>query len=175
LSGTVRPSAFAVLRLMTSWTLVDCTTGRSAGFSPLRTRPRAGNGHGRDDHPEPADQHRDGGWHQHRDRGPAKIHQRQDQNGEHGHLDFNALGLTGGNMEGKEVRFGIVGSALFAVVTTAASCGAVNAMHDSLTAIGGMVPLLFDPKIVVPAHRLRLCQTRSPRDDEESCRRRDSA
>src|SRR5262245_11120602 len=46
-----------------------------------------------------------------------------------------------GNMEGKEVRFGIVASALFAVVTTAASCGAVNAMHDSLTALGGLVPL----------------------------------
>jgi potassium-transporting ATPase potassium-binding subunit len=45
-------------------------------------------------------------------------------------------------MEGKEIRFGIVGSALFAVVTTAASCGAVNAMHDSLTAIGGMIPLI---------------------------------
>ena len=43
---------------------------------------------------------------------------------------LNALGLTGGNMEGKEVRFGIVASALFAVITTAASCGAVNAMHD---------------------------------------------
>jgi potassium-transporting ATPase potassium-binding subunit len=60
----------------------------------------------------------------------------------HGNDALNALGLTGGNMEGKEVRFGIVGSALFAVVTTAASCGAVNAMHDSLTAIGGMVPLI---------------------------------
>jgi hypothetical protein len=45
-------------------------------------------------------------------------------------------------MEGKEVRFGIVGSALFAVITTAASCGAVNAMHDSLTALGGMIPLI---------------------------------
>ena len=54
----------------------------------------------------------------------------------------NALGLTGGNMEGKEVRFGIVASALFAVVTTAASCGAVNAMHDSFTALGGMIPLI---------------------------------
>src|SRR6202023_1013255 len=43
---------------------------------------------------------------------------------------LDMLGLTGGNMEGKEVRFGIVGSALFAVITTAASCGAVNAMHD---------------------------------------------
>jgi potassium-transporting ATPase potassium-binding subunit len=52
------------------------------------------------------------------------------------------LGLSGGNMEGKEVRFGIVGSALFAVVTTAASCGAVNAMHDSFTALGGMIPLI---------------------------------
>lgn len=55
---------------------------------------------------------------------------------------LNALGLTGGNMEGKEVRFGIVASSLFAVVTTAASCGAVNAMHDSFTAIGGMIPLI---------------------------------
>jgi len=60
----------------------------------------------------------------------------------HGNDFLNTLGLTGGNMEGKEVRFGIIGSALFAVVTTAASCGAVNAMHDSLTAIGGMVPLI---------------------------------
>ena len=60
----------------------------------------------------------------------------------HGNDFLNALGLTGGNMEGKEVRFGIIGSALFVVVTTAASCGAVNAMHDSLTAIGGMVPLI---------------------------------
>ena len=49
---------------------------------------------------------------------------------------------TGGNMEGKEVRFGIVLSALFAVITTAASCGAVNSMHDSFTALGGMVPLI---------------------------------
>src|SRR5580693_1073967 len=60
----------------------------------------------------------------------------------HGNDLLNALGLSGGNMEGKEIRFGIVGSALFVVVTTAASCGAVNAMHDSLTAIGGMVPLI---------------------------------
>lgn len=45
------------------------------------------------------------------------------------------------NMEGKESRFGILASSLFAVVTTAASCGAVNAMHDSFTALGGMVPL----------------------------------
>jgi K+-transporting ATPase ATPase A chain len=47
----------------------------------------------------------------------------------------------GGNMEGKESRFGIAASALFAVITTAASCGAVNAMHDSFTALGGMIPL----------------------------------
>ena len=50
-------------------------------------------------------------------------------------------GFAGGNMEGKEIRFGIAGSALFAAVTTAASCGAVNAMHDSFTALGGMIPL----------------------------------
>jgi K+-transporting ATPase ATPase A chain len=47
-----------------------------------------------------------------------------------------------GNMEGKEVRFGIANSALFATVTTDASCGAVNAMHDSFTPLGGLVPLL---------------------------------
>ncbi|MBD8618707.1 potassium-transporting ATPase subunit KdpA [Sphingomonas sp. CFBP 13728] len=52
------------------------------------------------------------------------------------------IGVVGGNMEGKEVRFGIAASALFSVVTTAASCGAVNAMHDSFTALGGMIPLL---------------------------------
>ncbi|WP_295854257.1 potassium-transporting ATPase subunit KdpA [uncultured Xylophilus sp.] len=50
---------------------------------------------------------------------------------------------AGGNMESKEVRFGIDASALFAAVTTAASCGAVNAMHDSLTPLGGMVPLVL--------------------------------
>lgn len=60
----------------------------------------------------------------------------------HGNDALNALGLGGGNMEGKEVRFGIVASALFAVITTAASCGAVNAMHDSFTALGGMIPLI---------------------------------
>jgi K+-transporting ATPase ATPase A chain len=49
---------------------------------------------------------------------------------------------AGGNMEGKEVRFGIANSALFATVTTDASCGAVNAMHDSFTPLGGMVPLV---------------------------------
>ncbi len=54
----------------------------------------------------------------------------------------HGLGVAGGNMEGKEVRFGIAASALFSVVTTAASCGAVNAMHDSFTALGGMVPLI---------------------------------
>jgi len=51
------------------------------------------------------------------------------------------LGLTQANMEGKEVRFGIAATALFATVTTDASCGAVNAMHDSLTPLGGLVPL----------------------------------
>ena len=60
----------------------------------------------------------------------------------HGSSVLNGLGLTGGNMEGKEVRFGVVASSLFAVVTTAASCGAVNAMHDSFTALGGLVPLV---------------------------------
>jgi K+-transporting ATPase ATPase A chain len=54
-----------------------------------------------------------------------------------------ALGIVAGdgNMEGKEVRFSIFNSSLFAVITTAASCGAVNAMHDSFTALGGLVPL----------------------------------
>ena len=54
---------------------------------------------------------------------------------------LHQLGIAGGNMEGKEVRFGIAASSLFAVITTAASCGAVNAMHDSFTALGGMIPL----------------------------------
>ncbi|HSJ03731.1 MAG TPA: potassium-transporting ATPase subunit KdpA [Verrucomicrobium sp.] len=56
-----------------------------------------------------------------------------------------ALGMVvgDGNMEGKEVRFGIFNSSLFAVITTAASCGAVNAMHDSFTALGGLVPLFM--------------------------------
>ena len=48
---------------------------------------------------------------------------------------------AGGNMEGKETRFGIISSSLFAVITTAASCGAVNAMHDSFTPLGGLVPM----------------------------------
>jgi K+-transporting ATPase ATPase A chain len=51
------------------------------------------------------------------------------------------VAAAGGNMEGKEVRFGIFNSALFATVTTDASCGAVNSMHDSFTALGGFVPL----------------------------------
>ncbi len=50
---------------------------------------------------------------------------------------------AGGNMEGKETRFGIAASSLFAVVTTAASCGAVNAMHDSFMPLGGMVPMVL--------------------------------
>jgi K+-transporting ATPase ATPase A chain len=66
-----------------------------------------------------------------------------------GNPAFPALGVEqnlsatqpGGNMEGKETRFGIVNSALFATITTAASCGAVNAMHDSFTPLGGLVPL----------------------------------
>jgi len=59
-------------------------------------------------------------------------------------IDQQASALqSGGNMEGKETRFGIDASALFAAVTTAASCGAVNAMHDSFTPLGGAVPLLL--------------------------------
>jgi len=59
-------------------------------------------------------------------------------------VDQAASGLqAGGNMEGKEVRFGVAASSLFAVVTTAASCGAVNAMHDSFMPLGGMVPLVL--------------------------------
>lgn len=58
---------------------------------------------------------------------------------------LSALGLdpAAGNLEGKELRFGVNASALFAVVTTAASCGAVIAMHDSLTPLGGLVPLVL--------------------------------
>ncbi|KWV44089.1 potassium-transporting ATPase subunit A [Rhizobium altiplani] len=55
---------------------------------------------------------------------------------------MHAFGLQGGNMEGKEVRFGVAMSSLFAVITTAASCGAVNAMHGSFTALGGLIPLI---------------------------------
>jgi len=66
-----------------------------------------------------------------------------------GNPAFHGLGVdqaastlsSGGNMEGKEVRFGIANSGLFATITTAVSCGAVNAMHDSFTPIGGLVPL----------------------------------
>jgi potassium-transporting ATPase potassium-binding subunit len=66
-----------------------------------------------------------------------------------GNPAFAALGVdqtasatqSGGNMEGKETRFGIVNSALFATITTSASCGAVNGMHDSFTPLGGLVPL----------------------------------
>ena len=53
-----------------------------------------------------------------------------------------SLTQPGGNMEGKEVRFGIANSALFATVTTDASCGAVNSMHDSFMPLGGMIPML---------------------------------
>ncbi|HZF09593.1 MAG TPA: potassium-transporting ATPase subunit KdpA [Thermoanaerobaculia bacterium] len=52
------------------------------------------------------------------------------------------LSLPGGNLEGKEVRFGITNSALFATITTDASCGAINGWHDSFTPLGGMIPLL---------------------------------
>jgi K+-transporting ATPase ATPase A chain len=55
---------------------------------------------------------------------------------------FHQLGLIGGNMEGKEVRFGIAASSLFAVITTAASCGAVIAMHDSFLPLAGMIPMM---------------------------------
>ena len=54
-----------------------------------------------------------------------------------------SVSQSGGNMEGKETRFGINASSLFAVITTSASCGAVNAMHDSFTPVGGMVPLVM--------------------------------
>jgi potassium-transporting ATPase potassium-binding subunit len=58
----------------------------------------------------------------------------------------HALGVAGGNLEGKETRFGIAASALFATMTTDTSCGAVNAMHDSFTALGGLVPM-FDMQL----------------------------
>ncbi len=60
-----------------------------------------------------------------------------------GNPHFAALGLDPANMEGKEVRFGITNSALWAVVTTAASNGSVNAMHDSFTPLGGMMPMIL--------------------------------
>ncbi|MDD5200134.1 MAG: potassium-transporting ATPase subunit KdpA [Terrimicrobiaceae bacterium] len=61
-----------------------------------------------------------------------------------GNPNFAALGIdpADGNMEGKEVRFGIFNSALFATITTDASCGAVNSMHDSFTPLGGLIPML---------------------------------
>ncbi len=54
----------------------------------------------------------------------------------------HSLGVAGGNMEGKEARFGVAASALFATMTTVTSCGAVNSMHDSFTALGGLIPLV---------------------------------
>src|SRR5579863_6132452 len=69
---------------------------------------------------------------------------------QHGNPQFAAMGIhqaasatqSGGNMEGKETRFGIVNSALWATITTDTSCGAVNAMHDSFTPLGGLIPLI---------------------------------
>jgi potassium-transporting ATPase potassium-binding subunit len=58
----------------------------------------------------------------------------------------HALGVAGGNLEGKETRFGVAASALFATMTTDTSCGAVNAMHDSFTALGGLVTM-FDMQL----------------------------
>ncbi len=60
-----------------------------------------------------------------------------------GNTNFAALGIDPANMEGKEVRFGITNSALWAVATTAASNGSVNAMHDSFTPLGGMMPIIL--------------------------------
>jgi K+-transporting ATPase ATPase A chain len=62
----------------------------------------------------------------------------------HGNPILTALGVDGsmGNMEGKETRFGIVASAMFATITTATSCGAVNAMHESFLPLGGMIPMI---------------------------------
>lgn len=59
-----------------------------------------------------------------------------------GNPSIHQLGVAGGNLEGKDVRFGVSASALWADVTTATSCGAVNAWHDSFTALGGLVPLV---------------------------------
>ncbi|HXD90734.1 MAG TPA: potassium-transporting ATPase subunit KdpA, partial [Candidatus Binataceae bacterium] len=69
---------------------------------------------------------------------------------QHGNPQFAAMGInqsasatqSGGNMEGKEIRYGIVNSALWATITTDTSCGAVNSMHDSYTPLGGLIPLL---------------------------------
>ncbi|MBZ0148189.1 MAG: potassium-transporting ATPase subunit KdpA, partial [Pseudorhodoplanes sp.] len=60
-----------------------------------------------------------------------------------GNPNFAALGLDPGNMEGKEVRFGLANSSLWAVATTAASNGSVNSMHDSFTPLGGMIPMIM--------------------------------
>jgi potassium-transporting ATPase potassium-binding subunit len=60
-----------------------------------------------------------------------------------GNPQFAALGLDPGNMEGKEVRFGLANSSLWATATTAASNGSVNSMHDSYTPLGGMIPLVM--------------------------------
>ncbi len=60
----------------------------------------------------------------------------------HNAVQMRTATAPGGNMEGKETRFGIANSALFATITTDASCGAVNAMHDSFTPLGGMIPLI---------------------------------
>ena len=60
-----------------------------------------------------------------------------------GNANFAALGLDPANMEGKEVRFGIANSSLWAVATTAASNGSVNSMHDSFTPLGGMIPIIM--------------------------------
>jgi len=63
-----------------------------------------------------------------------------------GNPAVHALGVAGPNLEGKEARFGVAASALFATMTTDTSCGAVNAMHDSFTALGGLVPM-FDMQL----------------------------
>ena len=60
-----------------------------------------------------------------------------------GNPEMTALGVSGAPMEGKEVRFGLGGSVLFVAATTATSCGAVNTMHDSLTPLAGMIPLVL--------------------------------
>ncbi len=61
----------------------------------------------------------------------------------HGNPLLSKMGVSGFNMEGKEVRFGLGGSVLFSTSTTATSCGAVNTMHDSLTPLGGMIPMVL--------------------------------
>lgn len=60
-----------------------------------------------------------------------------------GNLLIKELGVSGISMEGKEVRFGLLGSSLFATATTSTSCGAVNCAHDSLTPLGGLVPMFL--------------------------------